>query len=75
MKKCELLGSCGFFLKFKGNSEVGEAGVGSNTSVKVRKKSENCERKIISKKRTDNRRWITWHPLAKCYKLESVFKI
>jgi hypothetical protein len=47
-EKCELLEKCGFFLNFKGNSEVIKQGW-----IKVfcenLAKSENCERKKIRK--------------------------
>jgi len=45
-EKCELLDTCGFFLNFKGNSEVVKKGWIRNF-CESREKSERCERKRI----------------------------
>lgn len=44
--KCELLDTCGFFLNFKGNSEVIKQGW-IRSFCESRVKSERCERKKI----------------------------
>lgn len=41
---CELLSKCGFFLNFKGNSEVVKNGW-INTYCKDQQRSNNCKRK------------------------------
>ena len=47
-EQCENLDKCGFFLKFKGNSEVVKAGW-IRLFCQDMAKSENCERKRIKK--------------------------
>ena len=49
MVNCELLDTCGFFLNFKGNSEVVKKGWIKNF-CESQEKSESCERKIFRKK-------------------------
>lgn len=48
-QKCELLKTCGFFLNFKGNSEVVKQGW-IRMYCDDLAKSESCQRKIIREK-------------------------
>jgi hypothetical protein len=47
-EKCELLEKCGFFLNFRGNSEVVKQGW-VRSFCEDQKKSEKCKRKEIRK--------------------------
>ena len=49
LNKCEYLNTCGFFLKFKGNSEVVKQGWIS-LFCENQEKSKKCKRKEIYKK-------------------------
>lgn len=50
MGKCEMLNSCGFFINFKGNSEVVKQGW-IRLYCESDQKSEKCERKKIRREK------------------------